>query len=204
MVVSKPAGLQTQAPGTADSLEQRLRQQFRNRSAYLAFPHRLDRPVGGVILVALRKRAASLLGAQFMSRKVEKVYLAVLQGHVDANQLTWTDSVRKIPEEARVEITDSQDSKGLLAETGVELVRYDEATGRSWVRLSPLTGRMHQLRIQAASRGVPIVGDVLYGGPPLAHGDDRIMLCAHSIRFFDPRNSRSVTVTASDNWIESV
>ena len=58
IVVQKPAGLPTQAPAGVESLESVLRLQLADRSDYIAFPHRLDRPVGGVILVALRKRAA--------------------------------------------------------------------------------------------------------------------------------------------------
>ena len=204
LVVDKPAGLSTQAPGAADSLESRLRTQFQDRSDYLAFPHRLDRPVGGVILVALRKRAARLLGQQFMARKVEKQYVAEVAGRVDAAATVWLDHLRKIPDQAKVEVVEASDEQARLAETGVEIIRYDESSDRTWLKLSPVTGRMHQLRIQAASRGNPIVGDVLYGGPPIPDRTDQIQLRAHSLRFFDPRDSRPVTVTASEEWIERV
>ncbi len=80
IAVNKPAGLSTQAPEGADSLESILRKQLADRSEYVAFPHRLDRPVGGVILVALRKRAARLLNEQFAARKVCKEYRAVVSG----------------------------------------------------------------------------------------------------------------------------
>lgn len=204
VVVDKPAGLSTQAPGTADSLEIRLRAQFKDRSDYLAFPHRLDRPVGGVILVALRKRAARLLGEQFMARKIKKDYIAQVAGRIVDTEPVWIDHLRKIPDQAKVEIVAESDDQAKLAETAVEVIRYDQANDRTWVKLSPVTGRMHQLRIQAASRGFPIVGDLLYGGPPLPGEPNQIQLRAHSICFFDPRNSRPVTVTASDNWLESV
>ena len=204
VVVDKPAGLSTQAPKAADSLETRLRAQFQDRSDYLAFPHRLDRPVGGVILVAFRKKAARLLGEQFMARKVEKTYVAEVTGRVDPTDLLWRDQLRKIPDQAKVEIVDQSHPEGKLAETKVDVIRYDEQTDRTWLRLSPVTGRMHQLRIQAASRGNPIVGDVLYGGEAIPDATDRIQLRAHSIRFFDPRDSRPVTVTASENWIRRV
>ena len=204
LVVDKPAGLPTQAPGTADSLELRLRSQFQDRSDYLAFPHRLDRPVGGVILVALRKRAARLLGQQFMARKVEKQYVAQVAGRVDTVEAVWVDHLRKIPDQAKVEVVDESDEQARLAETGVEVLRYEASSDRTWLKLSPVTGRMHQLRIQASSRGNPIVGDVLYGGPPILGSADRIELRAHCVRFFDPRDSRPVTVTASENWADRV
>lgn len=203
-VVDKPPGLSTQAPGAADSLEIRLREQFKARGDYLAFPHRLDRPVGGVILVAFRKRAARLLGGQFESRKVEKQYLAQVAGCVPSGQNCWVDQVRKVPDQPRVEIVQSEDPSGKRAETGVEVLRYDPQRDRTWLKLTPITGRMHQLRVQSAHRGFPILGDLLYGGPPLVDHPDAIALRAHSIRFFDPRDSRPVVVTASDRWMESV
>ncbi len=204
VVVDKPAGLSTQAPPLADSLEQRLRAQLQGRAKYLAFPHRLDRPVGGVILVALRKRAARLLSEQFMARKIEKRYLAQLAGRLLQKEAIWIDHLRKIPDQAKVEIVGEPDEQARLAETYVEVMSYDEIEDRTWVKLSPVTGRMHQLRIQSASRGFPIVGDLLYGGPPLPSATDQIRLRAHSIRFFDPQDSRAITVTASDPWPKSV
>jgi 23S rRNA-/tRNA-specific pseudouridylate synthase len=205
--------LPTQAPGTAESLETRLRLQFAQRSDYLAFPHRLDRPVGGLILVALTKKAARLLTEQFMARKVHKDYLAIVAGRVERESSVWIDYLRKIPDQARAEVVPSNlqtnspselDEQAKLAETAIEIIRYDERSDRTLLRLSPVTGRMHQLRVQAASRGFPIIGDILYGGPALQGGAERILLQAHQLRFFDPRDSRPVTVTASDTWTESV
>ncbi len=196
MAFLKPAGLSTQAPGSADSLELRLRSQLKDRSEYLAFPHRLDRGVGGVILVALRKRAARLLSEQFRSRKVEKSYLARVAGRIDSVNSPWIDLLRKVPDQARVEIADHDAEPGAQrAETEVELLRIDDSSETTWLRLRPVTGRMHQLRVQAASRGHPIVGDRLYGGPALPGVDDRIELQAESIRFFDPRDARETLVT---------
>jgi 23S rRNA-/tRNA-specific pseudouridylate synthase len=195
LAVLKPAGLSTQAPGSADSLELRLRSQLKDRSDYLAFPHRLDRAVGGVILVALRKRAARLLSEQFRGRKVRKSYLARVAGRIDSVRSPWIDALRKVPDQARVEITDPADPGSKRAETEVELLRFDDCSETTWLRLWPVTGRMHQLRVQAANRGFPIVGDRLYGGPPLPDLDDRIELQAESIRFFDPRDARETLAT---------
>ncbi len=204
-VVNKPPGLSTQAPENADSLESRLRSQFKDRSNYLAFPHRLDRPVGGVLIVALTKKAARLLSSQFEVRKVRKEYIAALSGRLPEGTTIWADHLRKVPDQARVEIVDPGVDSSRQAETGIEFVRYDQQNDRTWVKLMPVTGRMHQLRVQSASRGFPIVGDQLYGGPRSAElRDDEIALRAHSLSFFDPRNSKEVSVTASDDWTKSV
>jgi len=233
-VVQKPSGIATQAADGIDSLESRLRHQLVERTDYMAFPHRLDRPVSGVVLVAVRKRAAKLLSDQFASRKVRKIYLATVAGKVSPHLLgNWTDHIRKVAGASHAEIVASTAPGARLAETHAQLRSYDSSTDRSWLELAPVTGRMHQLRAQAAHRGHPIVGDRQYGGIPLSDaancppgqsldtGDPsavepavsgaptdqpphRILLQAHQITFHDPRNGVSQTVTASDKPNQSV
>jgi 23S rRNA-/tRNA-specific pseudouridylate synthase len=201
VVVDKPAGVATQAPPGSLSLESILRTQFAARSDYLAFPHRLDRPVGGVILVALQKRAARLLNEQFAARRVSKGYLAVVAGRVPTNTV-WTDFLIKLPDQAQAAIVDQTHPGAKIAETRVEVVDYQAASDRSVLKLFPHTGRMHQLRIQAAHRGHPIDGDTLYGGRQIVAGnpaDAEIRLRAQTLTFFDPRNGKQVTVTGSDS-----
>lgn len=195
IAVDKPAGLSTQAPAGAESLESILRKQLANRSEYLAFPHRLDRPVGGVILVALRKRAARLLNEQFAARRVEKQYLAVVQGKFEG-ECRWCDDLTKVPDEAKAIIASHDQPAARSAVTRVEVIQYNQETNQTLMKLFPETGRMHQLRVQAAHRGHPIVGDVLYNAPPLDQG--KIMLRACSLTFHDPRNGKRITVTGSD------
>lgn len=201
IVVLKPAGLPTQAPGGAESLESVLRRQLAQRSDYVAFPHRLDRPVAGVILVALRKRAARLLNEQFAARKVTKEYLAVVEGKFTGDS-QWCDHLTKLSDQAQAAVVDVNHSGAKIAKTRAEVVRYDEQNDRTLLKLFPETGRMHQLRVQAAHRGHPIIGDTLYGGIETA--DTRIMLQAHSITFHDPRNGKQVTVTGTEDLDQRV
>jgi 23S rRNA-/tRNA-specific pseudouridylate synthase len=165
LVVHKPAGIATQAANGIKSLETVLRTQLAERTDYLAFPHRLDRPVSGVILVATRKRAARLLSDQFASRKVIKTYLAWVTGKVESQHLgLWVDHLRKVTQRSHTEIVQPGSEGARVAETRASLRLYDYATNRSLLELSPLTGRMHQLRLQTAHRGFPIIGDWQYGG----------------------------------------
>ena len=215
--------LATQAPPGGDSLENRLREQLGERSSYLAFPHRLDRPVSGVVLVALRKKAARLLSEQFAARKVEKEYLAVVTGKVDPTNEIWTNFVQKVPDQPMAAVVSEQTEGAKQAVTRVTVVRYDEKADQTVLKLFPETGRMHQLRIQAAHRGHPILHDRLYGdetdrprlSPITEPGDTSaylsgnastsgIMLQAHAICFYDPRNGRQTRVTASDRITNSV
>jgi len=226
-VINKPAGLATQAPRGADSFEKRVRRQFAERSDYIAFPHRLDRPVGGVIMVAFKKRAARLLGSQLEARKIEKEYLAWLKGKAEFDQPDWIDHVSKVPDVPKVQICGSENREAKLAQTSIQVLHYDSEIDCSLVSMRPLTGRMHQLRVQSSHRGYPIVGDTLYGGPNASSlpgiariqsrmrlsdeplfgsrverepSQDWIALRAHRIKFFDPRNAQQIEVSSHDPW----
>lgn len=220
LVVNKPAGLPTQAPPGVVSLETRLRTQLATRTQYIALPHRLDRPVSGLVLVALRKRIAGLLSAQFASRKVEKVYVAQVIGRADSVECDWMDWLRKVPGQPRAEICSSDSVGAKRAQTRVLARSYDAASDTTTLHLQPHTGRMHQLRLQAARRGHPIVGDLLYQaispGPKVSEqaistgqaasegsasegsgSVGRIMLHARSLTFHHPRTGVRLSVTAA-------
>ena len=192
LAVEKPAGLATQAPPGIHSLESQLRAQLTDSANYLAMPHRLDVPVGGVILVAKSKKAARLLSEQFAARKVDKTYHAIVSGDATGIEKRWKDSIRKICDQAKVEITDESASGSRSAMTQIDEVDYDAATDKTRLVLKPETGRMHQLRIGAASRGFPILGDSIYGDVA-----GEIQLRAVSIEFHDPSNGKRVRVDAS-------
>ncbi len=178
-----------------------MRAQLAERTDYIAFPHRLDRPVGGVILVALRKRAARLLSEQFAARKIIKQYLAVVAGRVEGDEY-WNDFLVKLPDQAKAAVVEESHPQAKAAKTRVEIVAYDSANDQTLLKLYPETGRMHQLRVQAAFRGHPIDGDTLYGGRPSMEA--KIKLQAQSLTFYDPRNGKRIVVTGSDQLSQSV
>ena len=214
VAILKPVGLATQAPPGIESVEQWLRDRLgRDASGYLGVPHRLDRAVSGVVLMAATPRAARKLSRQFEEREITKTYLAVVETGAAAKEtlpgadaVEWRDLLRKIPEEARSEIVDSQ---ALAAREAITHASWIDCAGRDegkrLLKLMPVTGRMHQLRLQAASRGLPIVGDELYGGPPLGDGDERerpILLHAWRIDYADPDSGERISVEAPlpDHW----
>jgi 23S rRNA pseudouridine1911/1915/1917 synthase len=209
----KPVGLATQAPPGIESVEQWLRDRLgRDASGYLGVPHRLDRAVSGVVLMAATPRAARKLSRQFERREIVKTYLAVVEAGTTepqvpaADAVEWRDFLRKIPDQARSEIVDPQTPSAREAVTHASCIdRADGDGGRRLLRFMPVTGRMHQLRLQAASRGLPIVGDELYGGPPLGDGDAAerpILLHAWRIDYADPDSGDRITVEAPlpDHW----
>ena len=173
VAVWKPAGLATQAPPGIPSAESWLRQELHGESVrgYVGVPHRLDRGVSGVVLFAATPRAARKLSRQFERREVRKTYLAIVAcgdvaretiERMSAEAVTWRDMVEKIADEARTRIVPADEPGGREAVTLARL-RCRLPPDRLLLELSPVTGRMHQLRLQAAARGLPIMGDDLYG-----------------------------------------
>jgi len=194
LVVAKPAGLLTQAPPGIDSLEMRIKAEC--GLDYLGVVHRLDRPATGAMVFGLTRKAAWKLSKQFEQRWVRKVYWVGVEGTVEPEDGAWVDTIRKVPDEPRAEISPD----------GREAVLRYTVRGRSawgtWLEVELATGRTHQIRVQAASRGHPVLGDAQYGatasfGP--AHDDVRlrtIALHARRLCFRDPTSREDVTVVA--------
>ena len=213
IVVDKPAGLATQAPPGIPSAESWLRDWQADTSAgsYLGVPHRLDRAVSGVLAFAGTPRAARILSRQFARRQVTKRYLALVaptEGVVPPPPnvvAEWRDHLAKVPNEPRARIVAADAEGAREAITSVRLVTsLATAAGmRLLLLLEPRTGRMHQLRVQAAARGLPIVNDQLYGAagdPDWGDADPRtaaIALHAWSIGYADPETAAPVTITVA-------
>jgi 23S rRNA pseudouridine1911/1915/1917 synthase len=209
LALAKPAGLATQAPAGGDSVEAWVRRQVAGGpQAYVGVPHRLDRAVSGVLLMALTPRAARKLSRQFERREIGKAYVALVT-ESDAGpplDAEWRDLVEKVPDEPRARLAAAGSPAAREAVTVVRrVVRMpgDDGRGRWLLELLPRSGRMHQLRLQAAVRGMPIVGDTLYGSPdgwePAGAEDPRlaaIALHAWRITYRDPDSGREVTVEA--------
>ncbi len=205
LVVNKPGGLLTQGPPGIDSLELRVKQFVKERDnksgkTYLSVLHRLDRPVSGALILCKNVRAARRVADQFQRREIEKVYWALVEGRVADDSGTWTDFMRKIPDVAKAERVDPDHpgaKKGVL-----HFRRVAEMPDRSLLEIRLETGRMHQIRLQAAGRGHAILGDFLYGSTALfgpATDDPRgrwIALHAKSLRFQHPMTRDEVTIEA--------
>jgi len=205
IAVSKPAPLLTQAPAGIDSLEARVKDYIKVKHAkpagvYLGVPHRLDRPVTGCLVFARNTKAAQRVHAQFHDRTVGKSYWALVSGAFTGDE-TWVDHLKKIPDEARTEITAADDPMGKLAKLHARGLRTF-ADGTSLIELTPETGRSHQLRVQCAARGLPILGDELYGSPiPFGAPSDeprerRIALHARSLAIDHPFTKARLTFVA--------
>jgi 23S rRNA pseudouridine1911/1915/1917 synthase len=212
LAVAKPAPLLTQGvPAGVPTLEAMVKAYLKEKyhkagNVYLGIPHRLDRPVSGVVLFARNTKAARRLAEQFQQRQVRKVYWAAVEGDVQPEEGEWHDWLLKVAEEARAEPVGPDTAGARQA-----LLRYRVLKRRpDWtlLEIEPQTGRMHQIRVQAASRGWPVLGDVLYGarqpfGPPAELPRDRVIaLHARSLTFLHPIRFEPIALTAPlpESW----
>jgi 23S rRNA pseudouridine1911/1915/1917 synthase len=207
LVVNKPAGVLTQAPAGIDSLEVRVKDFYRQRedkpadaNIYLGLPHRLDRPVSGAIVFARHVRAAQRLSAQFENRTVSKSYWAFVEGEAATDEGTWTDYLHKRHGMAQAEVVDASHPAAKHAVLHYRVVwRGPRGT---WLELELETGRTHQIRVQAASRGHAVVGDSQYGStqpfgdPALDLRERPIALHARHLGFRHPMTGENVSITA--------
>ncbi len=232
LVINKPAGLLTQAPRGIDSLEIWVKDFYRQREGkspddkiYLGLAHRIDRPVTGAIVFGRHVRAARKLCTQFADRTVSKVYWAFVEGQVTPDEGTWRDYLHKRHGLAQAEVVEADHPaakhavlhyrvlcQNKLCQSKLDQSKLDQSKlgqsklGQSklgtWLEIVLETGRTHQIRIQAASRGHAIVGDSQYGstilfGEQYPEPRDRgIALHARQLGFTHPMTSEPVDVVA--------
>lgn len=211
IVVDKPAPLLTQAPPHLPSLEAMVKAHIKEKyskpaGVYLGVPHRLDRPVSGVVCFTRNTKASQRVHAQFENRTVRKTYWAAVAGSVSPEAGRWEDWIRKVKDESRSERTEPNEPGAKLATLDYRvLVSLPECTV---LELVPQTGRMHQLRVQTAWRGHPVLGDSSYApapnfGPPVEQSYDRVVaLHARRLEFDHPFTKERLRIEAPlpDYW----
>ncbi|CAN5888300.1 RNA pseudouridine synthase [soil metagenome] len=203
LAVSKPAGLLTQGditgePSLLDWVREDLRVRFQKPgNVFVGLVHRLDRPVSGVVLFGKTSKGAARLSKQFREGTVEKLYWAIVEGEVDGEAGEWADWLGKDEANNVVRVVAKGSEGGRPARLGYRVLGRDR--GRTTLELRPITGRSHQLRVQLASRGLPITGDRKYGASSSVRAEDggfRIGLHARSVRFAAPTRSAVIEAIA--------
>jgi 23S rRNA pseudouridine1911/1915/1917 synthase len=197
LAVNKPAGLSTaQAQAGTPSLDVLARQYLKLKyskqgNVFLGVVHRLDRDVSGVVLLARTSKAAARLSEQFRSRSIHKIYWAVVEGepHTDTGKLThWLYQ----GEEQRVRIVAAEVPGARQASLTYSIRQRTQDLTLLEIKLE--TGRKHQIRVQLAAIGCPILGDRKYGSR--RHFPSGIALHARSLQFLHPTRAEPITLTA--------
>ncbi len=210
VVLDKPAGLATaNSPQGEGSLYAELVNRFGD-GCFVGVVSRLDKPVSGVVIFGKNKTAAACLAKQFRERTVQKEYVAIVEKRFPAalgawvkwrDRVRWDDALRRAVIDGRDERGDFQRraNEGLDSLSAETVARVTKRAGEvSLIELQPRTGRRHQLRIQLASRGCPIVGDRMYGSrlPLKPKGTGNVALHAQKLTFEHPRTGVCTTVEA--------
>jgi len=187
LAVYKPSGLLVQGDRTGDACLLDLAKQWIKRrydkpgNVFLAMVHRLDRPVAGVVLFARTSKAAGRLARQFRERRVDKRYLAVVQGSVAQKAQRLVNHIERQGRTSRVVPAPTANSQ----EARLSYMRLGTAGDASLLEVALETGRRHQIRIQLARMGHPILGDLRYGAVRPLPGK-QIALLARSLSVEHP------------------
>lgn len=190
LVVDKPTGLLSvpgKLEGRADCLETRLRKVHPET----LLVHRLDCDTSGVMIFARNKAAQGFLGQEFEQRRAKKTYIARVRGviaeragHIDLPLCTdWPNRPRQMVDH----------EQGRPAQTDWQAIARESDATR--VRLMPLTGRSHQLRVHMLAIGHPILGDPIYDETD-ALNHPRLMLHAETLSLHHPTTGAWMTFTA--------
>lgn len=178
IVVNKPAPLQVHpsrpdgGPTLWHGLRELLRFEIENGAA-LSIINRLDRDTSGIVLVAKNKPAARMLHKAMMRREVAKEYRAIVWGWPGQDDFTVDAPIlrRGLVEDCEIHALQKVHPAGAASRTEFRVLRRFEKVTANGSRFSllaatPLTGRMHQIRVHLAHAGFPVVGDKLYGPSP--------------------------------------
>ncbi len=175
IAVYKPAGILTQGDNSKDicmmdMVKDYLKEKYHKPyNVFLGLLHRLDRQVQGIVLFAKTSKGASRLSEQFRSRKVEKIYHAVVLGEPKQDREKLVSFLKK---------NEKENIK--RAELFYTVIASNKKYSLLKIKLQ--TGRFHQIRVQLSSMGFPILGDIRYGAPFLLP-DKNIALSATSLSF---------------------
>ncbi|HEY3386466.1 MAG TPA: RluA family pseudouridine synthase [Saprospiraceae bacterium] len=189
IAINKPNGILVHADDTGDtSLEQVLKEYLKEKyqkpgNVFLQSCHRLDRPVSGVLIFAKTSKGKDRMRQLFTERKVDKTYLALVSKCPDPYEADLENWMLKDRNKNTVEIVKGEKSGAVKARTKFRTLGK---VGKYFlVRLHPITGKSHQLRVHMRFIGSPIVGDVKYGGPSI-HDPNTLLLHSSRVEFIHP------------------
>jgi tRNA pseudouridine65 synthase len=211
VAINKPSGLLVHRSPIDRHETEFAVQILRDQIGQFVYPlHRLDKPTSGVLLFALDKESARVMGEQFMSRDTKKSYIAVVRGYTDESGMiehALTLKLDKIADKDSAKDKEAQEAATVyerLATVELPFVvgKYDK-TRYSLVKLTPLTGRKHQLRRHMKHISHHILGDTKHGRGEhnklirQEFGCNRMLLHANELQIKHPRTDEMLIIQAS-------
>lgn len=190
LVVEKPINMLSQADQTGDldmvtSLKLDLKERYQKPgNVYLGLVHRLDRPVGGVMVFAKTSKAAGRLSKQIRMRELVKTYLAVVHGTFQRPQGKYVHHLVKNRHKNIVSAVSNDVKQSKEAILDYQVLASKQ--GYSLVKINLETGRSHQIRVQFANENHPLVGDQKYGRNNQHDQGVQIALWSYQLGFTHP------------------
>ncbi len=200
IVVEKKANMLCQSDITKDVdlltlVKEYIKEKYNKPgNVYVGLVHRLDRPVGGIMVFARTSKAASRLSEAIRNHEMTKEYLLVCKGQIN-DKGTFVDYMDKIDKKAVI----TSEEKGKLAK--LEYTVLERKNDLNLVKVNLITGRFHQIRLQFAHHGYPLYGDQLYG----VQDKKQIGLYAYHLKFKHPVKNEIMDFTllpTSGIWSE--
>ena len=189
IVVEKMPNVPSQADKTGDEdmltiIKSYLKEKYNKPgNVYLGLVHRLDRPVGGVMVFAKTSKAASRLSEEIRNKTFKKTYLAIVNGKMESESGEYVDYLWKDEKQNTSYVVKEGKKNSKLAKLNYEVIAYNEKENVSLVKINLQTGRHHQIRVQFSSRMHALYGDSKYHGRGAGTG---ICLWAYKIKFVHP------------------
>ena len=189
IVVEKFVNIPSQGDNTGDVdmlsiIKMYLKEKYNKPGeVYLGLVHRLDRPVGGIMVFARTSKAAGRLSEEVRNKTFEKSYLTIVNGKMEENNAQLVDYLWKNPKTNMSYVVDKNKKMAKEAILDYKVLKYDPELNLSVLKINLHTGRHHQIRVQLSSRNHSIYGDQKYGGR--GHGK-QICLWAYSLKIVHP------------------
>lgn len=220
IVCHKPAGIATEGagPGKMDLVSQvrnyltrKSRQEGKKGPAYVGTVYRLDQPVEGVVVMGKNKKATSSLAEQIKKHTTDKYYYALCFGNVEPREGHVENYLGRREDSGLAVIVSEEEKVRLIggdvkkAELDYEVVSSDERT--SLLKIKLLTGRFHQIRVQMAGLGYPIIGDTKYGNEEsLQYSEEKgiktVCLACYKFGFKHPTTGKRVFFEIKPEFID--
>ena len=169
IVVEKTPNIPSQSDKTGDIdmltlVKQYIKEKYNKPgNVYLGLVHRLDRPVGGIMIFAKTSKAASRLSDEVREKVFKKKYLAVVDGKIEKTKGSLENYLYKDERNNMSKVVNKDKKNAKLAKLDYEVIFYDEVKNLSLLKINLHTGRHHQIRVQLSNFGHSIFGDQKYG-----------------------------------------
>ncbi len=200
LIINKPTGVLVQGDATGDEplvevCKKYIAKKYQKPGAvFLGVVHRLDRPVSGVVVFARTSKALERMNALFKNRETKKTYWAIVSNRPPKEEDTLIHWLVKDEQKNKTTAYKKETPEAQRAELNYRIIGH--SSGHYLLEVNPITGRPHQIRVQLASIGCVILGDLKYGAKTPA-SDASIALHARQLEFIHPVKDEKLCIIAN-------